>query len=282
MQTAALPNTCNAVDDKHNSLNILCTALLALTLATTVLTVSAATADTILSDQPGFTDSSDVVGRGWFQIETSIAGEHNRRDGVRDRTLSTPTLLRLGVTNSLELRLGSDGRVVNTTRTDSTSETQRGAGDLSLGMKWHISDALGTRPSIGVITQLDVDSGSPQFRGNGVRPTLHMPFEWTLPNAMSLNVMPGLVWDKKPTGERFASALLGVQLGKSMSDRLAIFTEVALPQIARAENGGSTMTIGAGLSYLLTNDTQVDTAFARGLNRNTVDTSWTVGLSTRF
>src|SRR5882672_7148159 len=66
-------------------------------------------ADEINTDRPDFVESSAVVGRGRFQLETSVAGERDNAGGLRLRTLSTPTLLRLGVSENIELRVESDG-----------------------------------------------------------------------------------------------------------------------------------------------------------------------------
>lgn len=97
--------------------------------------------DKIATDRPDFVESSDVVGKYRFQIETSVALERNKEDGFKERTFSTPTLLRYGVSDNLELRAETDGRLV--ARTDDlvagTRVTERGYGDLSLGVKWHPS-----------------------------------------------------------------------------------------------------------------------------------------------
>ncbi len=68
--------------------------------------------DGIVTDRPDFVESSNVVGRGRFQIETSVLAERDKSDGVRARTYSMPTLLRYGVGDVLELRLETDGRTV--------------------------------------------------------------------------------------------------------------------------------------------------------------------------
>ena len=66
--------------------------------------------DGIVTDRPDFVESSNVVGRGRFQIETSVLAERDKSDGVRARTYSMPTLLRYGVGDVLELRVETDGR----------------------------------------------------------------------------------------------------------------------------------------------------------------------------
>ena len=47
----------------------------------------------ISTDRPDFVESSDVVGKGRFQLETGFSSERNKADGVKERLTTTPTLL---------------------------------------------------------------------------------------------------------------------------------------------------------------------------------------------
>jgi hypothetical protein len=69
--------------------------------------------DKIVTDRPDFVESSDVVGKGRFQVETALEIERNRNAGIKERTTFTPTLLRVGISENWELRMETDGRTVN-------------------------------------------------------------------------------------------------------------------------------------------------------------------------
>jgi hypothetical protein len=56
----------------------------------------------LATDRPDFVESSDVVGAGRFQIETSVAFERSKVDGTREKLRATPTLLRIGIGDTLE------------------------------------------------------------------------------------------------------------------------------------------------------------------------------------
>lgn len=245
---------------------------------------TAAETDRISTDRPDYVDSSNVVGYGRLQIETSVSQERNGRSGIKTRNIATPTLVRYGAFKNFELRIETDGRLTN--RIEDTNSGQRktahGVADTSVGVKWHAADAVGYSPSVGVIIHADLDTGSPNFRGNGVRPSLRLPAEWDLPMNFSVGIMPGLAFASTDTGTRFASASFGVVIGKAWTDNLRTFIEVSASQIARARNGGSQLSFDTGVGYLLSDNCQLDTAFSRGLNKNTPDTSWTVGFSFRL
>lgn len=238
--------------------------------------------DQIVTDRPDFVESSNVVGRGRFQIETSMALERNKTNGVRERTYSTPTLLRFGLSDTLEARIETDGRMRMVTEEAGTRSTQNGYADVSLGVKWHFAEEQGAQPSLGVLAHVDLDSGSPAFRATGKGGSLRLAAEWELPGDLGLGVMPGIAWQHDDQGERYTSGIFGIVLGKEWSERVRTFIEYSVPQIARGRYGGSVSTFDIGGAYLLTDMVQVDTALSRGLNKNTPDWSWTVGLSIKF
>jgi hypothetical protein len=243
----------------------------------------AAERDVITTDRPDVVESSRTVGRGRFQIETSVARERDNNAGVKTTTLTTPTLLRFGIAENLELRLESDGytrmRIRDANTLGDTKDT--GYSDVSPGVKWHVADGEGAKPSIGVLLHADFDSGSRDFRGEGVRPSLRAVFEWELPREFSLGVMPGVIYDKTE-GRRHGAGILAAVLGKSWTERFRTFIEVAAERIASSRHGGSTVTYTTGGAYLVTDSIQVDTAFSWGANSNTPDFAWTVGLSIKF
>ena len=236
--------------------------------------------DGIKSDRPDFVESSKVVGKGRFQFEAGLLYERDRDAGVRERTLSTPALLRIGLAEALELRIETDGRMHRHITEAGRRSTEAGYGDTALGLSWHAMDAAERRPSVGVLVSAEFDSGSRAFRGEGVRPALRVVGEWDLPNEMTLGVMPGIGVERGEGGS-YRYGLLGVVLDKEFGERWRGFVEVALPQIARGKHGGTEASFDIGAAYLLSRDVQLDAMLSRGLNSRTPDVAFTVGLSIR-
>lgn len=254
-------------------------AVLSLPLLAFFVFSPALAADPIVTDRPDFVESSNVVGKGRFQVETSLAGERNSADGVRERSVSSPTLLRYGISDNLELRLETEGRV-HARSTDATGVTrQRGYADTSIGMKWHTLDASGNAPSVGVLVHADLDSGSTALRGSGVRPSVRVAAEWELPGGLSAGVMPGLSYENNDAGQRFTNGIFAVVVGKALTERFRTFAEVSLPQIASSADGGTQASFNTGVAYLISPNVQVDAALSKGLNHRTADLGMTVGLS---
>ena len=261
------------------------TALLSPTRAATIATAvlvgalaahHARAADSITTDRPDFVESSDVVGRGRVQIETGLGFERNEADGLKTRTRSTPTLLRLGFRDDMEFRVETDGFL----RTD----TERGMADTSIGIKWRTQEgdeARGT-PGMAWLANVELDTGSTAFRGQGLRPSLRFVAEWDLLDDMSIGVMPGLVADKAEDGSRFTAGIFAVTLSKGWSPAWHTFVEIAGQQLASRAHGGNVVSFDLGASYLVNDSLQLDIAASRGLTRDTPDLQWGVGVSFRF
>ncbi len=240
--------------------------------------------DAIVTDRPDFVESSNVVGKGRFQIETSIAFETDRADGIKTRTRNTPTLLRFGVSDNLELRLETDGAQQLRTSGADTNSSQRGWTDLAIGLKWHQRDADSAtgQPGLAWLIHLDVDSGAADFRGQGLRPSVRFVAEWELPHGWSAGLMPGLYVDRSTEGRRFIGGILAGVIGKSLTDELRAFVEISAQQLASARDGGQVITLDAGLAYMINPSLQLDLAVAHGLNKASPDFGWTLGLSAKF
>ena len=239
--------------------------------------------EAITTDRPDFVESSDVVGRGRVQIETSIAGERQRQAGLRARLTATPTLLRVGVSDTLEMRVETDGRLRLRSSDASGVYRESGWGDVALGVKWHQRDGdeETLTPGIGWLLHVDADSGSAAFRGDGWRPSLRMVAEWEFAGGWSLGLMPGIYQDRDPSG-RYVGGIFAAVVGKSFTPQLRGFVEVSGQQLTSRRHGGQLTTLDTGAAYLLTKDLQIDIAVSRGITSAAPDFAWTLGLSARF
>ena len=221
----------------------------------------------IVTDRPDFVESSATVGAGTVQIEGSVA---YARDGDM-AAWTTPTLVRIGAGDRFELRAESDLLVHE--RTDGASAS--GIADLSVGVKAAVADGFG------LLGHLDLPTGSEEWRGEGVRPSLRAVVERKLPHDFGLGVMPGVFVDEDAEG-RYAAGLLGIVIGKGWSDRLRSFVELGLEQIAADEDGGTVGSWNVGGALLLSENAQLDAALSFGATSSSTPFALTVGYSHRF
>jgi outer membrane putative beta-barrel porin/alpha-amylase len=228
------------------------------------------------TDGPNFVGSPEVVPTGHFQYELDLTSLSDSRSGSQSAMFSAPLLLKYGVGDVFELRVDSNGY----TREDGSS----GVGDTALGLKWHAQDrdASKNMPAICWIVNFETPSGSGQFRGIGVRPTLLSILTWDLPHDLSLGLMPGMVYDTDGSGRRFTSGTLGAVVYKQIDDRLHAFFELSAPRIARATYGGVSASADFGGTYLVNNDLQLGVRVGAALNRNTPNNYFLFEVAQRF
>ena len=259
-------------------------SLCALAWAAAAVPALAAT-DHIETDRPDVVESSETVGKGRFQFEASVDIVRNRPGaGRREDSVSTPVLFRYGLTENVEARVETEGYLRERIADSAGSNTARGMGDTALGLKWKaVNGEEGTAiPDLAWILHFDIPSGSKQFRGHGVRPSLRANLEWELPHDLTLGMIPGVFRDRNQGGGDYIGASYAVALWKNWTDRFRTLLEWSAPHIARSTDGGSLVTLNVGAAYLINNDTQLDFALRRGMNANTSDYLLTIGWSMRF
>ena len=239
----------------------------------------------IATDRPDFVESSQVVGKGVFQLETSYVDERDRSNGTKTTTRSTPTLLRYGVSNSVEMRLATDGAMHEKVTGSGRSDKVCGAADASIGLKWHVhdgDDAEG-QPSLALLMQVDLDSGSSAFRGAGDVPSARVVAEWDLEGDASFGVMPGVTYQKDDaSGERYWSGILAATYSRPLAGALRGFVEIAGQELKTKRHGGNVVTFDTGVTYAVDSDTLLDVSINVGLNRHTPDRAIGIGFSRRF
>jgi hypothetical protein len=234
----------------------------------------AAAVEPIDTEGPDFTDSPNVVPKGRFQVEVSPSWVVNRDNAGTD--FSTPGLIRYGLAEDWEVRLAPEGYM--------RSAGVSGWGDTAIGAKWHAFEGKpdSALPALGWTLLLTLPTGQAPFRGRGVRPSLHAMLSWDLPHEWDLGVMPGVEVDDDDAGRRFAFGVLGIVVGKHITDNLRVFGEFSGERLTSSTHGGSVAEWDTGFSYLIGTETLVGLRAAVGVNRNSPARSLVVEIAHRF
>jgi hypothetical protein len=241
--------------------------------------------DGLATDRPDFVESSSVVGKGVFQVETSLSFERDHGNGATIRTRSTPTLLRYGVSERLEFRVESDGLLRQEVSAGGGTSTESGTADASLGAKWSLrgSNEASGQPALALLAHIDLDSGSAAFRGAGKVPSLRLIAEWELPGDASVGVMPGFFYGKNDaSGERYWGGILAATYSRPLTASTRGFVEIAGQELRSKRHGGNVVTFDTGLVFAIDSDTQLDFSINLGLNEHTPDRTLSIGFSRRF
>lgn len=236
----------------------------------------AASAGALVTDRPDATESSSVIAPNFAQFEVGITvAEDSEGASYSDFGGS---LLRVGVVEDWELRLGWDGY--------HDASDASGAGDGLLGFKYSIAaeareDFL---PEMALLVHTTVPWGDDALTSNEWDPSFLLSFSHTLDERWSLgyNVGAELATSEKANGEDTtrASALYSIALGYGATDQLGFFIEVFGDVGLSAET--SSASLDGGLTWLFSDDSQLDLFAGVGLNNDADDWFVGIGYSIRF
>ena len=246
--------------------------------------------DDLATDRPDFTESTETVPWGRFQIEADYTFTYDResRDRVRDHTVAG-FLLRMGIVEDFELRFGWGGYSVTQLnyddqtrggRTVGREEWVQGANDLSFGFKVKLFEQDGLRPHFSVIGEFSVPSGTRGFSSGDVDPAVLLVWAYDLSDRWSVggNINFAVVSEE---GDRFFQPATSVAVGYSIDDRWGAYMEY-FGFYPNSEHTDCAHTINGGLTYLVTNNLQLDIRAGFGLNEEADDFFTGVGFSWRF
>ncbi len=230
-----------------------------------------------ITDRPDQTESSAVVPRGYFQIETGVTYSD---EGSESRTLEYPgTLIRIGLPKRLELRLGTQGFVSEFEGNETT-----GYGDSEIGTKLYLWQESGWRPEAAFLASVSIPTGNNSFSTRHADPSFRFLFSHSLTETVSLAYNVGAAWETVTTSSGNAT-LSDLQYtlaaGFALTDRIGAFAELfgATPV---SSGGGSAVSVDGGLTYLLRPNVQFDVALGAGVTDDAPDWFLTAGVSFRL
>jgi hypothetical protein len=124
--------------------------------------------DELSTDRPDFTESTDTVRAGRFQLEGGLASTSHAMEAGPVRAIGGPSaLLRVGVAPRVELRFGAEGFQAESRMDHGILERQSGYSDLDLAVKFRILDERGGLPAIAIIPGISFPWGSAAFSSGG-------------------------------------------------------------------------------------------------------------------
>lgn len=250
-----------------------------------LLSIHAAIAQdgSIITDRPDLTESTAVVGKNRFQIETSFLYERST-EGLDEEGYFTPTLLRYGLTDDLEIRLETDLFSHSSAETLLGDQNTSGYSPLSFGLKYFLFDVDQSffASDTSVLVNVGTPTGSSTFASDDVTGEIKLLLDWELTDTWGVGANAGVVYDVDDSGDGFIAGTATLALGHDWTDRFGSFWEVAYqgPASSRDEHE---LIFDTGITYLLNPDAQIDLAIGTGLAGDTgPDVFVTAGLSLRF
>ncbi len=247
---------------------------------------AAADDEPMVTDRPDQTESASIVPKGALQLE--LGALHTRDgNGIERETTQVPaSLLRFGLRERLELRLGWAGFVDERLRTRSASASASGTGGADLGFKLLLAEeGPGRRPQTALLASTTLAVGSEGFSSDRFDPSVRLAMSSTLGDRLSVGYNGGLTLTSRERPGRgvttLTSALYTVSLAIDLDGPASVFVEL-FGTIPVSDPGPESHSFDAGLTWLARPRLQLDVAGGVGLSEEAADWFVGIGVSTRF
>ena len=225
----------------------------------------------LITDRPDFTESPIAVAPGLFQLE---GGYTFSKDAGEDTHTLGEILLRIGILQRLEARIGLNSFVVSTEPGEpdgglppSRPRSVRGLDDVTLAVKVELVRPAPSSPGVprlGIIAGTSLPTGRSDIGANGLQPGVLLAAAWELTGRLGLGTNFGYAYLEDEAG-RFDQLSGSVAFGFSLTERLGTFAEYfgTFPVGSGRESANSA---DAGITYLLGPSLQLDMRIGLGLD----------------
>jgi hypothetical protein len=228
---------------------------------------TAARADDIVTDRPGFGESPSVVGRLRLQVETGLAW--TRLTGEASLLDAPQALFRFGLGRSLELQ----AKAPDWLRARGREETASGWSDTSIGLKWHASLGANDLSLRGTIV---LPTGELGFTDERADPEVALAWGRALSGPWSLGATTSARRFRAYDTDALSPS---VSLGRTLGSRFSTFVEYG----AIVASGRRPLhQVDHGYTWLPRPDTQIDASVGVGLSNAAPDFFVALGVSRRF
>lgn len=232
----------------------------------------------LITDRPDATESPTPIASGFIQIETGGFYERFEDNSIKTEiTTYNTSLLRLGLLDNLELRIGWDFvEGITSVNEHRLNDVTSGFSPLLLGTKIAISEEKGWRPEIGVLGHIYLPfTASTDYRPETTGVDFMFSFAHTLSEQSSLGYNLGARWeDDSPE----ASYLYSLSYGHAITDTFGAYLEMYgdIPEDSKSNHLWNT-----GLTYLVSNNVQLDATVGSSITQGQ-DLLLSAGLSFRL
>ncbi len=167
----------------------------------------------LITDRPDITESASTVHPGWLQIETGfllLQDEFANENGITDVSIYNlaGTLLRFGISESVELRAAGSYRIFKSENSFDKTEFS-GISDLLIGTKVSVIKNKSGLPDFAILAHLFLPFGQRFFRSETVEPQLILAGMSNIGESLSVSYNAGGRWNFKDNLSIYVLSLTG-------------------------------------------------------------------------
>lgn len=236
--------------------------------------------DTFVTDRPDFTESANTIRRDWYQLETGFGVVWQTSGTGRRHSVALPyPLLRMGLTDRLELRVAADGFARTRFRDENGQNLIRGMSDFTVGFKYLLAQEQRVLPQLAVIASVNQPFGSRGLTSGTVDPTFKICWAKELPRGFeaSGNVNASMLQEE---GMRFLEKDVTFSLGHGLARGFKGYAEVYRMMTITGDRQNLNV-FQSGWARQFGPRWQIDMSVARSFGGSTPRSSWTGGITYR-
>ena len=234
----------------------------------------------LITDRPDVTESAVTVPTGSFQVETGFSFQQQKYtefgESIENRSVSLfSTLFRYGVFENLEFRFGGE-YFSNKSYINQISYSVHGANDLMIGSKFVVRKDEKLLTNFALMFETTLPFGAEELKPQKFEPKFMILAEQELTEISSLSGNFGIEYASDQDNYLVDYSL---SLGLDVAERIGVFAEI-FGQTRNAlipENF-----FDCGITYLQTNNLQVDFSIGTTLLKSKTEWFAGVGISIRF
>lgn len=242
------------------------------------------------TDRPDKTESPYTVEAGRFQFELDFVSytiDRYREGETRFRveTLNiAPINLKAGLTDSTDLQIILDSYVRQsiTDRTTGVRDAIDGFGDVTVRLKHNLWGNDGGDTALALMPFVKLPTNSNGLGNDAVEFGLIVPLAIAVSDRVGIGLMTEIDFLEESDGNGYAPSFVNsATVSFALTDALGLYTEVFTER--SIERGAEwVVTFDTGLTFAISDDTQLDAGVNLGITRAADDLNIFVGLSRRF
>ncbi len=234
----------------------------------------------LITDRPDVTESAIAVPTGSFQVETGFSFQQQKvtefGETLENRSISLfSTLFRYGVFSNLEFRFGG-GYFSNKSTLGQSASSVHGINDLMVGSKFVLRNDESYLTNFAAMFEMTMPFGADELKPEKFEPKFMFLGEQEINEFCAL---AGNVGVEYSSDLNKYLADYSLSLGVDVTDRIGLFAEI----FGQASNDLTPDNFfDCGITYLQTENLQVDFSFGYTLSKNKTEWFAGVGIAIRF
>ncbi len=229
---------------------------------------------------PLITDDAGVQGEGKYQIEINGEYDHDKSDGVTSTSIPLATAFTYGVTDKIDVSIGSSYQW-NSSEESDTTVREKGVGDTEVALKWKFFEADGL--SFAFKPVVSIPTGD-KDKGLGSGKTAYSLFLIATkecdPWAVHVNVR--YIMNENDLDERVSLWHASIASELTVANGLKLVANVGIEKNSDKSSNENPAFLLGGVIYSVSDSIDIDAGYKYGLTKAEVDHTVLFGITLKF